>query len=92
MPHLLVSGIYMTLQAMCRVLFIIWPNYYTFFIEIAVLVAMYLVLMKKYYHLHLKKKCSLYNGSRLKKLFFYRFLLIIHKNVVSLQPYYKEVV
>lgn len=52
MPHLLVSGIYMALQAMCCVLFIIWPNYYTFFIEIAVLVAMYLVFMKKYYHLH----------------------------------------
>lgn len=52
MPHLLVSGIYMALQAMCCVIFIIWPNYYTFFIEIAVLVAMYLVFMKKYYHLH----------------------------------------
>lgn len=55
MPHLLVSGIYMALQAICCVLFIIWPNYYTFFIEIAVLVAMYLVFMKKYYHLHIKK-------------------------------------
>lgn len=52
MPHLLVSGIYMTLQGVCCILFIIWPNYYTFFIEIAVLVAMYLVFMKKYYHLH----------------------------------------
>ena len=52
MPHLLVSGIYMTLQGVCCILFIIWPNYYTFFIELAVLVAMYLAFMKKYYHLH----------------------------------------
>lgn len=51
-PYLFVSGIYMALQAMCCVLFIIWPNYYTFFMEIAVLVAMYLVFMKKYYRLH----------------------------------------
>lgn len=55
MPHLLVSGIYMSLQGICCILFIIWPNYYTFFIELAVLVAMYLVFMKKYYHLHIKK-------------------------------------
>ena len=55
MPHLLVSGIYMALQAICCVLFIIWPNYYTFFIEIAVLVAMYLIFMKKYYHLHVEE-------------------------------------
>lgn len=54
MPHLLVSGIYMALQAICCILFIIWPNYYTFFIEIAVLIMMYLVFMKKYYHLHVK--------------------------------------
>lgn len=52
MPHLLVSGIYMALQAICCILFIIWPNYYTFFIEIAVLIMMYLVFMKKYYCLH----------------------------------------
>lgn len=54
MPHLLVSGIYMTLQAICCGLFIIWPNYYTFFIELAVLICMYLVFMKKCYHLHEK--------------------------------------
>lgn len=52
MPHLVVSGIYMGLQAVCCAVFIAWPNYYTFFIEIAVLVTMYLVFMKKYYYLH----------------------------------------
>lgn len=55
MPHLVVSGIYMALQAICCVLFIIWPNYYTFFIELAVLITMYIAFMKKYYHLHGKK-------------------------------------
>ena len=54
MPHLLVSCIYMVLQAICCSLFIIWPTYYTFFAEIIVLVTMYLVFMKKYYHLHVK--------------------------------------
>lgn len=54
MPHLLVSGIYMTLQAICCILFIKCPNYYTFLIELAVLTTMYLVFMKKYYHLHTK--------------------------------------
>lgn len=52
MPHLVVSSIYMVLQAICCTLFIIWPTYYTFFAEIIVLVTMYLVFMKKYYHLH----------------------------------------
>ena len=54
MPHLVVSGIYMALQAICCILFVIWPNYYTSFIEMAVLVTMYLVFMKKYSHLHVK--------------------------------------
>ena len=54
MPHVLVSGIYMALQAVCCVFFIVWPNYYTFFIEMFVLMTIYLVFMKKYYHLHVK--------------------------------------
>ena len=54
MPHLLVSGIYMALQAVCSVVFIVWPNYYTFFIEVVIMVTMYLMFMKKYYHLHVK--------------------------------------
>ena len=54
MPHLMVSGIYMTMQAICCVAFIAWPNYYTFFIEVGVLVIMYLIFMKKYFHLHVK--------------------------------------
>lgn len=54
MPHLLVSGIYMALQAVCSVVFIVWPNYYTFFIEVVIMVTMYLMFMKKYYHFHVK--------------------------------------
>ena len=56
MPHLLVSGIYMALQATCCVFFIIWPNYFTFFAEIIILVAMHLVFIKKYYHLHINNR------------------------------------
>lgn len=52
MPHLLVSGIYMALQAICCIFFIVWSNYYTFFAEIIILVVMHLAFMKKYYHLY----------------------------------------
>ena len=54
MPHLLVSGVYIFLQAICCVVFITWPSYYTFSAEILVLTIMYLAFMNKYYHLHVK--------------------------------------
>lgn len=56
MPHLIVSGIYMGLQAICCVLYIAYPGYTVFFIEVGVLSAMYLVFMKKFYHLHVEKR------------------------------------
>lgn len=55
MPHLVVSGIYMGLQAICCVLYIAYPGYLSLFAEAGILVAMYLVFMKKYYHLHVRK-------------------------------------
>lgn len=55
MSHLVVSGIYMGLQAVCCVWYIVYPGYLTLFLEAGMLVAMYLVFMKKYYHLHEKK-------------------------------------
>ena len=54
MPHLQVSLIYMGIQAVCCVWFIASPNYYTFFAQIIILSAAYLLFMKKYYHLHVK--------------------------------------
>lgn len=54
MPHLVVSGIYMGLQAICCVIYIIWPGYPAFFAIFSILIVMYLVFMKKYYHLHVK--------------------------------------
>lgn len=54
-PHLVVSGIYMGLQAICCVVYILWPGYPSFFAIFGVLVVMYLAFMKKYYHLHVKK-------------------------------------
>ena len=51
-PHLLVSVSYMVLQAVCCVLFIVWPNYYTFFAEIIILMGAYMLFMREYYHLH----------------------------------------
>ena len=54
MPHLVVSGIYMGLQAICCVWYIAYPGYTTLFIEAGILIVLYLVFMKKYYHLHVK--------------------------------------
>jgi len=56
MPHLQVSLIYMGIQTVCCVWFITSPNYYTFFAQIIILSAAYLLFMKKYYHLHVKKR------------------------------------
>lgn len=56
MPHLQVSLIYMGIQAVCCVWFIASPNYYTFFAQIIILSAAYLLFMKKYYHLHVKNR------------------------------------
>lgn len=56
MPHLVVSGIYMGLQAVCCVWYIACPGYLTLFLEAGILVTMYMMFMKKYYHLHVRKK------------------------------------
>lgn len=56
MPHLVVSGIYMGLQAVCCVVYIMWPGYPTFFAIFGILIVMYLVFMKKYYHLHVENR------------------------------------
>ena len=53
-PHLVVSGIYMGLQAVSCVVYILWPSYSVFFGIFGTLTLMYLAFMKKYYHLHLK--------------------------------------
>lgn len=55
MPHLVVSGIYMGLQAVCCTVYILWTGYTSFFVIFGTLMAMYLVFVKKYYHLHVKK-------------------------------------
>lgn len=55
MPHLVVSGIYMGLQAVCCIWYIACPGYLTLFSEAWILVTLYLVFMKKYYYLHVKK-------------------------------------
>lgn len=59
MPHLLVSGIYMVIQAVCCVWFIAMPSNMTLFVQTIVLVIIYLLFMKKYYHLHVNNQRSL---------------------------------
>lgn len=55
MPHLMVSGIYMGLQAVCCIWFIAMPDNSTLILQAGLLVLMYLGFMVKYYHLHVKK-------------------------------------
>ena len=52
MPHLLVSGIYMSLQAICSIWYIAFPGYLTLFLQAGLLCTAYVMFMKKYYYLH----------------------------------------
>lgn len=54
-PHLVVSGIYMWLQAICCAWFIAMPDNSTLILQMGLLVLIYLGFMVKYYHLHVKK-------------------------------------
>jgi UDP-N-acetylmuramyl pentapeptide phosphotransferase/UDP-N-acetylglucosamine-1-phosphate transferase len=55
-PHLVVSSIYMGLQAICCIWYIAFPGYLTFFLQIGLLVVTYLLFMKKYYPLHVNNQ------------------------------------
>lgn len=52
MPQLVVSGIYLGLQAVCCAVYIIWPGYPAFFAIFGTLAFVYLAFMKFFYHLH----------------------------------------
>lgn len=54
MPHLAVSSIYMALQALCCIWFIVSPGNATLILQFVLLTAAYLAFMQKYYHLHVK--------------------------------------
>lgn len=51
-PHIWVSAIYMAMQAACCIWFIIVPGYGTLALQVIMLSAVYIIFMKKYYHLH----------------------------------------
>lgn len=57
MPQLLVSCIYMGLQALCCIWFVFSPSNATLIIQFIALSALYLAFMQKYYHLHVEKRC-----------------------------------
>lgn len=54
MPHLLVSVIYMMMQAACCAWFIAEPSDLTLILQLVILGLLYLAFMKKYYRLHVK--------------------------------------
>lgn len=51
-PHLVVSLVYMALQAACCAAYIVFPGYVTLLVEIAILSLAYIAFMLKFYHLH----------------------------------------
>ena len=55
MPHLAVSGLYMALQTICCIWLIAIPGYLTLFLQMVILSIAYLVFMKKYYYLHVRR-------------------------------------
>lgn len=54
-PHLKVSLIYMGLQTICCVWFVLSPGNTTMLLQFGILTFLYLAFMQKYYHLHVKK-------------------------------------
>ena len=54
MPHVVVSGIYLGLQAICCIWFILSPSNTTMILQFGLLALLYLEFMQKYYHLHVK--------------------------------------
>ena len=56
MSHLKVSLIYMSLQAIYCIWFILSPGNTTLILQFGMLSLLYLGFMKKYYHLHVRKK------------------------------------
>lgn len=54
MSHLTVSLIYMGLQALCNIWLIANPGNTTLFLQLIVLSMLYMVFMRKYYHLHVE--------------------------------------
>lgn len=53
-PHVIVAGVYATLQLAVSIGFILWPfnNFAYLCIVVTVLAAAYVLFMKRYYHLH----------------------------------------
>lgn len=55
-PHLKVSLIYMGLQTICCLWFILVPDNATLILQLAMLSLLYLGFMQKYYHLHVENQ------------------------------------
>ena len=56
MPHVLVSAIYMCLQALVCFVYLLKPGLIMFAAVVVVLSLAYLLFMKKFFHLHLQRK------------------------------------
>lgn len=52
MPHTLVSLLYMALQALACVVYLLYPGYLTCLLFIIIYSVVYVIFMRKYFHLH----------------------------------------
>jgi UDP-N-acetylmuramyl pentapeptide phosphotransferase/UDP-N-acetylglucosamine-1-phosphate transferase len=53
LPHVVVSSIYMAIQALACIIYLLFPGYLTFGITVLVLSVAYVIFMKKFFCLHL---------------------------------------
>ncbi len=54
--HVYVSGIYMCMQAFASFVYLLRPGLVSFVVVVLVLVVMYVMFMKKFFHLHLERR------------------------------------
>ena len=51
-PHVVVSSVYMVVQALCCAWYIAVPGYLTLFLQVLVLSIVYVLFMRRFFHLH----------------------------------------
>lgn len=51
-PHVIVSAVYMAVQLLCCIWYILYPGYLTLFCQIIILSIIYILFMRKFFKLH----------------------------------------
>ena len=51
-PHMIVSAVYMAVQSLCGIWYILYPGYWTLLSQIVILSIIYILFMRKFFRLH----------------------------------------